>query len=518
MHTDARNIENNSLIEGDVCIVGAGAAGISMALDWINTKHKVILLESGGFEYDDKVQDFYKGKTTGQKYYPLRASRLSYFGGTTGHWAGMCAPFDDIDFMKRDWVPDSGWPITRKDLDPFYARAQEKLKLGPYQYDLEYWQKEIPNLNPFPLDENIVWHKMWQLSRASGFGGGFGKIYKDEIVKAKNIHLYTYATLVDIVANENVSSVRQVIVKNLEGKSHTIKAKHFVLAGGAIQNARMLLASNSQAKKGLGNDYDLVGRYFMEHLEIQTSELWLFKPFPTDLFNWDKVWCELAIKKEKQIEEKILNGTLGPSQLSWAKHAKPRMEIWQNEDPRKSLDNLLKNWGEAEKTAKDEKDESVIRAYEFQTRIEQAPNPDSRVTIGQEKDALGVPLANLHWSLTDLDKRSIRRINEIVGLEMGKAGLGRVRLKEHFRDKNDMSWPEGSNGGWHHMGTTRMSDDPKKGVVNSDCQVYGIDNLYVAGAGCYTTSGAPNPTLTLVALSLRLSDYVKEKMGMKLSA
>lgn len=196
MHIDTRNLPNNSTIEGDICIIGAGAAGISIALDWINAPYKVILLESGGFEYDDKVQDLYKGETTGQKYYPLKASRLSYFGGTTGHWAGMCSPFDNIDFMKRDWVPDSGWPISKKDLDPFYARANLKLKLGPYQYDLSYWQKEVPNLNPFPLDANVVWHKMWQISPAWGFGGGLGKVYKDDIVKAKNIHLYTYATVV----------------------------------------------------------------------------------------------------------------------------------------------------------------------------------------------------------------------------------------------------------------------------------------------------------------------------------
>lgn len=515
MHKDARNIPNHSIIEGDVCIVGAGAAGISMSLDWNNTKHKVILLESGGFEYDDNVQDLYKGKSTGQKYYPLRSSRLAYFGGTTGHWAGMCAPFDEIDFLKRDWVPDSGWPITLKDLDPFYARANQKIKLGPYRYDLEYWQQEIPNLNPFPLDEKVVWHKMWQLSPIGGMrgGSGFGKTYKDDIVKSKNIHLYTYATVVDVIANESISSIEKIVVKNLEGKEHTIKAKHYILAGGAIQNARILLASNTQAKQGLGNDHDNIGRYFMEHLEIQTAELWLFKPFPTDLFNWDRVWCELAISKEKQIEDKILNGTLGPGELNWSKHVKPRMETWQNEDPRKSQDNMFKNWDEAGKVAENEREGSIVHAYEFQTRIEQAPNPDSRVTLGDEKDALGVPFANLHWALTDLDKRSIRRVNEIVGLEMGKAGLGRVRLKEEFRDENDMTWPAGTNGGWHHMGTTRMGTDPKKSVVDENCQVHGINNLFVAGSGCFATSGAPNPTLTLVALSLRLSDFVKSRLN-----
>ena len=153
MHHDARNIPDHSVIEGDVCIVGAGAAGISIALDWMNTPYKVILLESGGLQYDDQVQDLYKGENTGQRYYPLRSSRLSYFGGTTNHWAGMCSPFDPVDFRKRDWVPHSGWPITRQELDPFYERANKVLKLGPYDYTLGYWQQQVPNLNPFPLDE-----------------------------------------------------------------------------------------------------------------------------------------------------------------------------------------------------------------------------------------------------------------------------------------------------------------------------------------------------------------------------
>jgi choline dehydrogenase-like flavoprotein len=518
MHVDARDLPNNSVIEGDVCIVGAGVAGISMALDWVKTKHKVILLESGGFEYDDKVQDLYKGKTTGQKYYPMRSNRLSYFGGTGNHWAGMCAPFDEIDFIKRDWVPDSGWPITRKDLDPFYARANEKLKLGPYQYDLEYWQKERPNLNPFPLDEKIVWHKMWQLSPVSGFDGGMGKAYKEDVVKAKNIHLYTYATVVDIIANNSVSNIDHLQVKNLEGKTHKVKAKHFILAGGAIQNARILLASNSQAKKGLGNDRDVVGRYFMEHLEIMTAELWMLKPFPTDLFSRGsgtrtRLWCELAITKEVQFEKKILNGTTGLNRLAVAMHVPSRMEVWQDEDPRKSWKAMRKNYSKGDSIAKTEHLTGAIEhAYEFQTRIEQAPNPDSRVTIDTETDELGVPRANLHWALTELDKRSVRTVNMLIGQELARAGVGRVRLREFFRDEKDMDWPVGTNAGWHHMGTTRMGTDPGKSVVDSNCQVHGINNLYVAGSGCYVTAAAPNPTLTLVALSLRLSDYVKDKL------
>jgi len=255
MHIDARNLDNNSIIEGDICIIGAGTAGISIALDWIGTSHKVILLEGGGFEYDDQVQDLYDGETTGQRYYPLKSTRLHYFGGTTGHWAGMCSPFDSIDFIKRDWVPDSGWPISREELDPFYARAHETLELGPYNYDFDFWKAEVPNLTPFPLNEKVIWNKMWQYSIAR-----FGELYRDSISKAKNIQLYTYANVVDIIANESIKEVKEVVVKNHAGKTHRVKAKQVILACGAIQNARLLLAANSQASQGLGNDNDLVGR------------------------------------------------------------------------------------------------------------------------------------------------------------------------------------------------------------------------------------------------------------------
>jgi len=512
MLTDTRHLENDSLIQGDICIIGAGAAGVSIALDWMKTPYKVILLESGGFEYDEKVQDLNGGKTTGQKYFPLKASRLRFFGGTTGHWAGMCSPYDNVDFVKRNWVPDSGWPITRQDMDPFYARAHEILHLGPYNYDFNYWQKELPNLNAFPLDQNVVWNKMWQFSQAR-----FGEIYKETIIKAKNVHLYTYATAVNIMTNPNLSSVSEVTVKNYAGKTHKVRAKHFILACGAIQNARLLLASNSQVPKGLGNDRDVVGRYFMEHLEIASAELWLLKPFPTDLYSWHfgvtKACAELAITEKVQADNRILNGTASMLPLALGRHTKSRMEIWQDDDPRKSLEKLFAHWDEAAKEAEKENKGNITRAYQFSTRIEQSPNPNSRVTIGNEKDELGVPRANLHWELTALDKRSIRRIYQLIGQQMGVAGIARVKLMDYLADENDNSFPDTTNGGWHHMGTTRMSDDPKKGVVNANCQVHGIDNLYVAGSGCFTTAGAPNPTLTLVSLSLRLSDHVKIKLS-----
>jgi choline dehydrogenase-like flavoprotein len=509
MHKDARELPANTIIEGDVCIIGAGAAGISIAMEWNNSPHKIILLEGGGFEYDDRVQELYAGKTTGQRYYPLKSARLHYFGGTTGHWAGFCSTFDEIDFVKRDWIPHSGWPISRTDLDPYYKRAHKNLDLGPYEYDWKYWQQQDPELKPIMKDDSVVWNKIWQFSPPTRFGTK----YREPIVKSKNIHLYTYANVTDISANENASVVNQVTIKNYTGKQHTVKAKHFVVACCSIQNARILLASNKQTPKGLGNNNDNVGRYFMEHLEIKSGELWLTKPDPLKLYGLDygktKARCELAITKGQQEKHKILNGTSSLTPLLLAKKMKPMIDIWNTENPQKNLENAISGFGEMDKAAQATAPATLLKSYELFTRIEQAPNPDSRVTLDTEKDSLGVPRATPHWILTPLEKHSIRKIYALIGQQIGRTGIGRVKMMKYLQDEKDDSWPEFAGAGWHHMGTTRMSEDPKNGVVDANCKVHGIANLQIAGSSCYVTAAAPNPTLTLVALSLRLSDRIK---------
>src|SRR5882762_4672219 len=271
MHIDARTLPNGSVLEADLCIVGAGAAGISMALEWIGSPRTVLLLEGGGLEYEPAMQDLYRGEIVGLPYYPLQAARLHYFGGTSGHWAGFCSPLDPIDFKKRDWVDHSGWPIQYEDLLPYYERAAKMVEINSANFDFEYWKKKDPELVPLPVDEKVLWNKVWQFSPPTRFGSR----YKDAILNARNIFLYTYANGVNIETDDSVSTVKEVRIRNFAGKEHTVKAKCFVMACCAIQNARMLLASNRQAPKGLGNDQDLVGRFFMDHLEVMTSDLFM---------------------------------------------------------------------------------------------------------------------------------------------------------------------------------------------------------------------------------------------------
>ena len=518
MHTDARTLDNGSAIEGDLCIVGAGAAGISMALQWVNSPRRVILLEGGGFDLEPAMQDLYRGEIIGLPYYPLQAARLHYFGGTTGHWAGFCSPYDPIDFETRSWVPHSGWPITRQDLDPFYARAQKILDLGPYDYDASNWVKHDKELEPFPLDPNVVWSKVWQFSPPTRFGTK----YRDEIVNARSIHLYTHANVCEVAANDGLSAVDSLRVRTLDGKEHRVRARHYVLACCSIQNARLLLASNRKATGGLGNGNDLVGRYFMEHLEMPAGELVLAKPKSTKSkmyaldYGTTKARAELSLSAHAQKEHQILNSTASvePGPLGG-----PVTSTFQHFPP--ELIRALMAWEKGGRVGPPPFPPEVLaglgpppvapRDFHLTTRLEQAPNPNSRVTLSAEKDALGMPRVRLDWRLTDLDKRSIRTFYKVLGQEMGRSGLGRVQLRDWLLT-DDHTWPSFLSGGWHHMGTTRMHADPKQGVVDANCRVHGLANLYVAGSAVYPTAGSANPTFTLVALSLRLSDHLQTKL------
>ena len=522
MHTDTSALENGTVLEGDLCIVGAGAAGISMALEWIDSPLKVLLLEGGGFEFEPAMQDLYRGEIVGQPYFPLQSARLHYFGGTTGHWAGFCSTYDPIDFETRPWVPHSGWPIRRVELDPFYARAQRLLDLGPYEYDAAQWGRRDPDLVPLPVDRRVVWTKMWQFSPPTRFGAK----YRAAIVGARNVHLYTHANVCEVEANEAVTAVQGLRIRTLDGKEFHVRARSYVLACCSIQNARLLLASNRRASAGLGNGHDLVGRYFMEHIEMPGGELVLAKPESAKMkiyafaFGQTKARGELALGAEVQREHSLLNGTASVEPSAPGDQVKSTFQFMTPH-----MLEMFRKWDEGGRkgpppippSARPLTDSAAAvappRFYHLATRQEQAPNPDSRVTLSADKDALGMPRAKLDWRMTELDKRSIRTFYQLLGTELGRTGIGRVQIRDWLLD-DDRSWPSSISGGWHHMGTTRMHTDPRQGVVDANCRVHGMGNLHVAGASVYPTAGAANPTLTLVALSLRLSDHLK---GVRLS-
>lgn len=545
MITDARTLPKDIELHAAVCIVGAGAAGITLALELSHASIDVVLLESGGMESDQETQSLYKGDVVGFPYYPLDVSRVRFFGGTTNHWDGLCRPLEESDFEERPWIPDSGWPIRKSTLDPFYRRAHVICKLGRYDYDPAGW--ETAERKRLPLYGGRI---RTEILQSSSPPTNFGRSYREDIERSGTVRAYTYANAIDVEAATNGREISGIRVATLEGGEFRVRARIFVLATGAIENARLLLTSNKVHRAGLGNDHDLVGRYFMEHLHVPGVVLLPSDPgFEIGLYNWrdrDHLRREddgavgfgfLMSSPELQARERIAGvrvvmRRVGEFEALEATSKGVYSFDWLVDEVVRQSQAPAGKQGTEGGFAKHllrvitDLDNVGIYAYRRIFRpsrdfpgfyliysMEQVPNPESRVYLGRERDPLGMPRVRLDWRFTDTDRRTYERFTQFLAQELGAASLGRVKT---VTEDPQAGWPmvrEGLRGAWHQMGTTRMHSDPRHGVVDEHCRVHTVSNLFLASSSVFPTSGIANPTLTIVALTIRLADHIKELLS-----
>lgn len=497
MLIDGRTLPDGSDLTADLAIIGAGAAGITIARELAGKQISVALIESGGEDFDEDAQSLADGDAVGIDY-PLETARLRMLGGSTNHWGGWCRPLDAIDFEKRDWVPHSGWPITRAQLDAHYRRAQNICQIGPFAYDdPAYWQTASGGkMKPLPLAGAPSQTRFFLLSPPTKFG----EVYKQDLKSAANIKTYLHTTTTEIVPTDDLASIDHLRLATFNGGRFTLKARFYVLATGGIDNARMLLASNSVAADGLGNGHDQVGRYFMEHPHLNGPG-WTVVASPSQVAPY--------YAKPSTIAGTIVCGCFMPSPtylrdnrlLNSIVTFHPREQVDADTDAFRTDAQVLSAVRRLHTRATSG---DLGQRFGMNASCEQAPNPESRVTLSSERDKLGVPRLRLDWRLTAQDRDSLHQ--NLVGLARSFGLWGEARLQVLF--KSGPVWEDPGGWGHHHMGTTRMGEDPKTSVVNADSRVHGISNLYVAGSSVFPTSGAANPTLTLVALSLRLADHL----------
>ncbi|MGA9378640.1 MAG: GMC family oxidoreductase [Phormidium sp.] len=541
MIIDARSLPADEVLETQVCIVGAGPAGITLALEFANQNFPVCLVESGGFDYDEETQSLLEGVVVGDPYPRLEEGRRRQFGGAS-HWWGApnshkdsgfrCIPLDPIDFEQRDWLPYSGWAIARSDLDPYYERAHRICQIGPYTYEPEDWEDQRAVRLPFKSDR--------MTTRISQFGSKtpFTDQYRQTIKQSRNITTLLYANVVELETDESTKAVTRLRIACLSNKQIWLKAKVVILATGGLENARLLLASNRQQSVGLGNQNDLVGRYFMDR-PIISARLIPFEPKLFDLtalydiytvrgvpiMGWVKL-TEEVIRRERLLN----NGAqLFPRPLPQQREAALALRsLVSSIRDGKSLQDLseyLKTalrgvdyiaaagfWAAVRKLPSWQGGDWSYLPYEKRRfsefeifyQMEQAPDPNNRVMLSSECDRLGQPKTEVHWRLNRIDIENARRVQEIWAEEFAKAGYGRFEFAGEGEplkfEKEAMH---------HHMGTTRMHVNPKQGVVDANCQVHGIPNLFIASCSVFPTAGYANPTLTILALSIKVADHVK---------
>ncbi len=495
MFIDSRELEKNQLLQADLCIIGAGAAGITIAREFIGTSKKVILLESGGFEFNQDIQDLNRGKNTGHHSFDLHVNRLRFFGGTTNHWAGHCRPLEAIDFEKKPWVPYSGWPINRSDLNEYYFKAQTILELGEPDYgDLGAFEKAT-NLKALELDNKRLQSVVYGQSPPTRFG----KVYRQELENAANIDIYLYANVLTINAHPSLSGIKDLSVTSFTGQPFTVQANKYILATGGIENPRLLLLSNNVYPQGLGNQNDLVGRFFMDHLLLRPGLDLSFTHPGLNLRLYHGIH-QLEGRKQFAVMTIAQNLLRAEKLANFRAHlyrTRPRYQL-----PIGGVFSDIDDFA-GENPLKPARNNSIG----VHLVLDPTPNPESRITLSQtDVDRFNQPRVNVKWLIDNTDLNNAYRAMELIALEFGRLGLGRG-YSDLFKDQHH--WPNNLEAGKHHCGTTRMADTPQLGVVDADCKVFGVDNLYIAGSSVFPTIGYANPTFTIVALALRLSDHIK---------
>lgn len=535
MLLDLEKLPQGQQFQADVCIAGAGAAGVALARRLAGLGHSVCLLESGGMDFEQATQDLYAGAIAGMTYYDLVDARLRFLGGTTNIWGGRCALLDEIDFRRRPWVPHSGWPISGAELTPYYAAVHDELGLGEVCYDESLWGEIGEPLPPF--DPEQIGTRFW---RFDDMRERFAARRVRDLADSDSVTLVLHANVTHIQAAANAASVEHLNIASLAGVQGRVVARHYVLACGGIENPRLLLASNDVEAAGIGNGNDQVGRYFMEHPHGRAGRvsgpgafpLWAAfrKRFRRDGPDLAPVLVPSAAAQER---EGILNSAFTLSlQRDPARGVAVTRQLYQTLKhgmaPTRRGRTLWHTYRAMRSTAQRlarvpfERLRAALgmRRLYLMIRAEQAPNPDSRVTLCSERDALGMPRASLSWQLGEQDKRTIQVMVRLLDDELTRLGLGTVEASPWLGETGN-AWPVDPTvgnhpiGGYHHIGTTRMSADPRHGVVDGNGRLHGYGNLFLAGSSVFATAGWANPTLTILALALRLGDHLHGLLGGK---
>ena len=539
-----------SVIDADLCIIGAGAAGIAIARHFIGTSITVCLIEGGGAAGEERSQALYEGMSIGTLPFDAGTSRMRVFGGSCNLWGGGCIPFDEHDLIERDWVPHSGWPIGYKELKPYYERARAYCQIDAHDFDGGSFLAPLVH-DPIPFDADKLVNQVFARSPIL-----FGKAYREQLDNAPNITVLLHANLLELHASANGSTVRHASIGTIDGRRGKVRAQHYVLACGGIENARMLLLSNSIVPQGLGNGHDLVGRYFMDHpcgsigAVITDAPEQLTRPYDRNLGKGvAPAFPEIGLSPAFQAAQRILNGRVHPFAVEGAvpqglrslrdfrAALRPNVQDENallearlcaalrnapcNEDGmRERSTNLallalrvgLGSADIAKALLQKLQKKPTVRSnrVELIGYFEQAPNPDSRITLAGERDLLGLPKVCVDWRLTPLDRHTYRTAAALFGAELARA-CGGTYQPAAWLNQDDHAVAQVHTTA-HHLGTTRMADDPRQGVVDRRCRVHGVDNLHIAGSSVFPTGGWAFPTFTVVALALRLADQLQVQL------
>lgn len=533
----------DSPLDAAICIVGAGAAGITLACELDGHDVSVILLEAGGLKTDAALVDDYHGSATAPHPAPSQFRRAA-FGGTTSLWGGRCVAFDPIDFERRDYIARSGWPIAYDELARHYPQALSYCDAGHFDFTVSgSLARPTPTIAGFHGGGVILDDCIERYSLPTDFG----KRYRQRIERSTNVTALLHARCLQLLKRSGEDRIEAVEFVDQAGRRRRVYAKVFILAAGGIEVPRLLMSSDSQGG-GLGNRNDLLGRFYSCHFEniygrlVPNGAAVAFK-FERTV---DGVYCrrQLRFSAPAQREHRLLNtafrlhfpdysdATHGSSVMSMiylakssllpeyrailqhnANNTAPSAVLPHLRNVMSDLPQLCKfsfDWMFRMRLAQRKLPYTLVPnadgSYPLEFNCEQTPLESNRVTLSHETDRHGLRRVHVAWQVCDSDLQAARRAFLVLGAVINRSDACRLEFdQDSLQDRISRSPPLGG----HHIGTARMAATEREGVVDTHCAVFGLPNLYIASSAVFPTSSYANPTLTIVALAIRLASHLK---------
>lgn len=507
----------------DICVIGAGTAGLALVRELLSSGYSVVVLESGGTTVEEETQQLYACTVAGLPHRGYLHGRFRTLGGTSTRWGGQLLPLAALDIDYREWIGAGAWPVTYADLQDYYQRVEQLFGVDEDPYESGARNRWPTHGTDFDANQFTARYAKWPPFARRNLARLVGKDCAD----SHSVEVVLHANVTELSLSDDGTRVVLVKARTLEGAAIEVKAKHFVVATGTLETIRLLLASRGVIPGGVGNHSGHLGKNFQDHLSIRAAEL-----FPRSIRNFEHRFApffidgtmrtaRLELSANMQRDRKLLScfgqvlfETPDDSGFAELREGLRRFQARRNPWPSvKGWTNILRDIPNmcrlgAVRVLKQRVAYPDNARFHLQVDVEQCPNSESTVSLGHDRDALGMPMLTLNWQIKSLEKRTMQEYVQLFRHEWERLDLGHARWNQKLFEEGDR-WLEDVVDVYHQTGGTPMSEHPSDGVADAQLRVHGVANLFLASCSVFPSAGSANPTFTLLALTVRLADHLR---------